>query len=126
MTVSPGAIRHWESHLSAPSLHAANSREIAVAGGDVMSLWIRAQRSPGQSGMSWLVGRHRVPAGATQSGGVAGPPTKHRLLIRRVAALTAVVMAVPVLTLGLTGGSAAASGAACKSPSRGPASSCRP
>src|ERR1039458_7774436 len=52
-----------------------------------------------------------MKAGRTKVGAGADTTIRHRPLIRRVAVLTAVLMGVPVLTLGLTSGSAAASGA---------------
>jgi len=52
-----------------------------------------------------------MTAGRTQFVDGRDPAVKRRPLVRRLAALTAVLVGVPVLTLGLTGRTAAASGA---------------
>jgi streptogramin lyase len=75
-----------------------------------MSISMRAHLSSRQVGMRPVLGLHRVLSSEARV--VAGPkPKRHRPLIRRLAGLTAVAVGVPVLTLGLTTGTASASGA---------------
>ena len=70
-----------------------------------------ALRRGRDTGVDSVFGRHHVPAGKARVVDGCGPSVRRRSLFRRLAGLTAVLLGVPVLTLGLTGATAAASGA---------------
>jgi hypothetical protein len=68
-----------------------------------MSVSMRARETSGRMGENRLFGRHRALASQARSAEGRGPAVMRRPLLRRLAGLTAVLVGVPVLTLGLTG-----------------------